>query len=153
SRSWPTSTLLLAPCWIRRSAYREILGTGAFDGRGDIRRVARLATRRRRFPGQKSANRGLYGAVYWALKLSAVTPAAPWAGAVSSTLATAGPRRSGAGTGAASGVPLIIPDSPLRPACAILRNTRSSAAAQASRPALPAASSPESRNARCWLLS
>ena len=30
---------------------------------------------------------------------------------------------------------------------------RGSAAAQASRPALPAASSPESRSARCWLLS
>src|SRR5207237_4249775 len=115
-----------------------------FGERGDIRRVARLATRRRRFPGQKSADTGLYRADYWALKLSAVTPAAPWAGAVSSTLATAGPRRSGAGAGAASGVPLIMPDRPLRPACAILRNTRWSAAAQASRPALAAASSPGS---------
>src|SRR4051812_36415317 len=39
-----------------------------FGERGDIRRVARLATRRRRFPGQKSADTGLYGADYWALK-------------------------------------------------------------------------------------
>ena len=59
----------------------------------------------------------------------------------------------GAGAGGASGVPLIMPLRPLRPAWAIFRKTRSSAAAQASRPALPAGSSPDSRSARCWLLS
>ena len=57
---------------------------------------------------------------------------------------------AGAGAGGASaGVPLIMVVSPLRPDCAIFRNTRSSAAAQASRPALPPGSSPDSRSARC----
>ena len=61
-----------------------------------------------------------------------------------SALATAGPRLPGAGRGRR-----VRPGSidhgvrPLNPACAIFRNTRSSAAVQGSRPALPAGSSPK----------
>src|ERR1035437_9928202 len=83
----------------------------------------------------------------------ALTLNAPEAGDGCSALATSGPRLPGAGTGggaSAGAVPLTMALRPLNPACAIFRSTRSSAAVQGSRAALPAGSSPLRRNARCW---
>ena len=90
------------------------------------------------FPGQKWAVTGLYWAALLGAEAKRGDAGRILGGYGASALATAGPRRAGAGAGAASGVPLIMPVRPLRPACAIFRSTRSSAAAQASRPALPA---------------
>src|SRR5206468_12432741 len=60
------------------------------------------------FPVKKRRISDFYGGAYWALSPSAATAGASCTGIALSTLATAGPRRSGAGAGAASGVPLIV---------------------------------------------
>ena len=120
-----------------------------YQGRG-----LQLATRAASFPSEiLSRANGLAGT--WARGLAVVIaghsraprPASPAPGPPASRL----PRRVRAGREpmpGASGVPLIMLESPLNPAWAIFRSTRSSAAAQAvaSRPAL-AASVPRPRGA------
>ena len=97
-----------------------------FDERGNIREETPKATRAGRFPGQKwQSCRDLANA--------RCSPKPQNYGSVRPA-----PRRSrprvrawpAGGAGGASGVPWTMPVKPLRPACAILRSTRSSAAAQ-----------------------